>query len=252
MLESAEWQGADNGKAPGRITLEITTMNKQEFCLNNLRSLAANPEVLEHLQEVLIVDQGSQKLQDEPDFEEVAATLQGKLRIINQANLGGSGGFARGMYEAVENGSDYALLLDDDVVVEPESIIRLLTFADMCRKPTIVGGHMFDLYNRTVLHTFGEVVNTYRFQPDLPHQDQSLGHDFLHSNLRSTLGCTAALTWTTMAGGWISSLPRSFVKLVCHCPSSSSGMTLNSACARKGRLPHRLTSRCRCLARIVD
>ena len=186
VLESAEWQGADNGKAPGRITLEITTMNKQEFCLNNLRSLAANPEVLEHLQEVLIVDQGSQKLQDEPDFEEVAATLQGKLRIINQANLGGSGGFARGMYEAVENGSDYALLLDDDVVVEPESIIRLLTFADMCRKPTIVGGHMFDLYNRTVLHTFGEVVNTYRFQPDLPHQDQSLGHDFLHSNLRST------------------------------------------------------------------
>lgn len=185
-LESAEWRGEDSGKAPGRITLEITTMNKQEFCLNNLRSLAANPEVLDYLQEILIVDQGSQKLQDEPDFEEVAASLQGKLRIINQANLGGSGGFARGMYEAVENGSDYALLLDDDVVVEPESIIRLLTFADMCKKPTIVGGHMFDLYNRTVLHTFGEVVNTYRFQPDLPHQDQSLGHDFLHSSLRNT------------------------------------------------------------------
>ena len=63
------------------------------------------------------------------------------------------------MYEAVENGSDYVLLMDDDVVVEPESISRLLTFADLCKTPTIVGGHMFDLYNRTVLHTFGEVVN---------------------------------------------------------------------------------------------
>ncbi len=62
--------------------------------------------------------------------------LNGKLRVINQSNLGGSGGFARGMFEAVENGSDYVLLMDDDIVVEPESIIRLLTFADRCKTPT--------------------------------------------------------------------------------------------------------------------
>ncbi len=186
-LRGAEWQTAQGtGREPGRITLEITTLNKPDYCLNNLRSLGRNPQILEHLQEILIVDQGTRKVQDQAQFEEVAATLQGKLRIINQANLGGSGGFARGMYEAVENGSDYALLLDDDVVVEPESIIRMLTFADLCRKPTIVGGHMFDLYNRTVLHTFGEIVNRYRFQPDQPVAEQVLGHDFLHANLRST------------------------------------------------------------------
>ncbi len=211
ILESAEWQGKDNGRTPGKITLQITTMNKQEFCLNNLRSLAANPEILEHLQEILIVDQGDKKLQDEEEFEEVAATLQGKLRIINQANLGGSGGFSRGMYEGVQNGSDYVLLLDDDVVVEPESITRLLTFADMCRKPTIVGGHMFDLYNRTVLHTFGEIVNKYRFQPDLPHQDQSLGHDFLHSNLRSTPWLHRR-TDVDYNGWWMDLIPTQVIK----------------------------------------
>lgn len=187
VLTSADWQAEVPAEhRSGTITLEITTLNKPDFCLNNLRSLGENPDVLENLQQVLIVDQGTQKVQDQEDFEEVAALLQGKLRIINQANLGGSGGFARGMYESVQNGSDYALLLDDDVVVEPESIIRLLTFADLCRKPTIVGGHMFDLYNRTVLHTFGEIVNTYRFQPDQPIQEQELGHDFMQSNLRST------------------------------------------------------------------
>lgn len=211
ILDSAEWQGEDSGVTPGKITLQITTMNKQEFCLNNLRSLAANPEVLENLQEILIVDQGSKKLQDEEEFEEVAATLQGKLRIINQGNLGGSGGFSRGMYEAVENGSDYALLLDDDVVVEPESITRLLTFADMCRKPTIVGGHMFDLYNRTVLHTFGEVVNKYRFQPDLPHHDQSLGHDFLQSNLRNTPWLHRR-TDVDYNGWWMDLIPTKVIK----------------------------------------
>ncbi|PNI10116.1 glycosyl transferase [Arthrobacter sp. AFG7.2] len=185
MLE-AEWQGPAAQSKPGSVTLQITTLNKTDFCLNNLRLLADSKEALEHVQEILIVDQGTQKLAEAEGFDDVKKSLNGKLRIINQSNLGGSGGFARGMFEAVENGSDYVLLMDDDVVVEPESIIRLLTFADRCKTPTLVGGHMFDLYNRTVLHTFGEVVNPYRFQPSLPSDDMTLGHDFQSSNLRQT------------------------------------------------------------------
>jgi len=186
VLTEANWLGEGEGRTPGSITLEITTLNKPDFCINNLRLLADAPEALAHVKELILVDQGTQKVADAEGFAEVATALAGKLRIINQDNLGGSGGFARGMYEAVANGSDYALLMDDDVVVEPESIIRLLTFADMCKTPTIVGGHMFDLYNRTVLHTFGEIVNPYRFQPDLPSEEMTLGHDFLSSNLRQT------------------------------------------------------------------
>ncbi|CEA08646.1 Galactofuranosyl transferase GlfT2 [Arthrobacter saudimassiliensis] len=185
-LHHAEWLAEGEAGTPGTVTLEITTLNKNSFCLNNLRILADHPEALDCVSEVLIVDQGTQKLEDAEGFEEAKARLGGKLRIINQGNLGGSGGFARGMYEAVENGSDYALLLDDDIVMEPESISRMLTFADHCRKPTIIGAHMFDLYNRSVLHTFGETVNLYRFQPDQPVKEQILGHDFARSNLRTT------------------------------------------------------------------
>ena len=133
VLESAQWETAGTDAPKGQVTLEITTMNKPDFCLNNARILAANPDVLENVKEILIVDQGTQKVEDQEGFAAVRDALGGKLRIINQANLGGSGGFARGMFEAVENGSDYALLLDDDIVVEPESIVRLLTFADHCR-----------------------------------------------------------------------------------------------------------------------
>jgi galactofuranosylgalactofuranosylrhamnosyl-N-acetylglucosaminyl-diphospho-decaprenol beta-1,5/1,6-galactofuranosyltransferase len=186
VLESGQWETEGGPDRPGQVTLEITTMNKPDFCLNNARILAENPDVLEHVKEILIVDQGTQKVEDQEGFAAVRDALGGKLRIINQANLGGSGGFARGMYEAVENGSDYALLLDDDIVVEPESIVRLLTFADHCRTPTIVGGHMFDLYNRSILHTFGEVVDPYRFVPALPHADMEVRHDFSVANLRQT------------------------------------------------------------------
>jgi galactofuranosylgalactofuranosylrhamnosyl-N-acetylglucosaminyl-diphospho-decaprenol beta-1,5/1,6-galactofuranosyltransferase len=186
VLEGAQWEAAGGPGRAGQVTLEITTMNKPDFCLNNARILAENPDVLEDVKEILIVDQGTQKVEDQEGFAAVRDALGGKLRIINQANLGGSGGFARGMYEAVENGSDYALLLDDDIVVEPESIVRLLTFADHCRNPTIVGGHMFDLYNRSILHTFGEVVDPYRFVPALPHADMDVRHDFSIANLRQT------------------------------------------------------------------
>lgn len=186
VLENGQWQAQGGSHQSGQVTLQITTMNKPDFCLNNARILAENPDVLENVKEILIVDQGTQKVEAEDGFAAVKESLGAKLRVINQANLGGSGGFARGMYESVENGSDYVLLLDDDIVVEPESIVRLLTFADHCKKPTIVGGHMFDLYNRSVLHTFGEVVDPFRIVPALPHADMETRHDFSIANLRQT------------------------------------------------------------------
>lgn len=188
-LVEADWLGDIQprlGEAGGKATVQITTMNKVQYCIDNIRSLGNNLDALETVKEILIVDQGTEKVQDHPDFEEVVAPLAGKFRIINQANLGGSGGFARGMFESVNNGSDYVMLLDDDVVVEPESILRLITFADYCNNPTIVGGHMFDMYDRSVLHAFGEVVNPWRTFYDKPHEDMSLGHDLGRNNLRST------------------------------------------------------------------
>lgn len=188
-LVEADWLGDIQprlGAAGGKATVQITTMNKVQYCIDNIRSLGNNLDALETVKEILIVDQGTEKVQDHPDFEEVVAPLAGKFRIINQANLGGSGGFARGMFESVNNGSDYVMLLDDDVVVEPESILRLITFADYCKNPTIVGGHMFDMYDRSVLHAFGEVVNPWRTFYDKPHEDMSLGHDLGRNNLRST------------------------------------------------------------------
>lgn len=211
VLESAEWQGPGEVARPGQVTLQITTMNKPDFCLNNARILAENRDVLQNVKEILIVDQGTQKVEDQEGFAEVRNALGSQLRVINQANLGGSGGFARGMYEAVDNGSDYVLLLDDDIVVEPESIVRLLAFADRCRKPTIVGGHMFDLYSRSVLHTFGEVVDPFRFVPAAPHADMEVRHDFSVGNLRQTAWLHRRVD-VDYNGWWMCLIPTQVIK----------------------------------------
>lgn len=186
LFLGAEWQTSAERRKTGTVTVEITTLNKTAFCINNLRILGDHPEALESVKEVIVVDQGTEKVRDADGFMPVRQALGDKLRMIHQNNLGGSGGFARGMYEAVENGSDYVLLLDDDVVIEPESIVRLGIFADYCKTPTLVGGHMFDLHDRNVLHTLGEVVNPYLIGPDEPNPGQRMRHNFARGNLRDT------------------------------------------------------------------
>ncbi|MCS6711030.1 glycosyltransferase [Brachybacterium sp. EF45031] len=189
VVRSAEWTAdAALARAEGRISLAMTTMNKVEYCLDNIRTIAESEDIRAVLDTMYVVDQGSDRLQDHPDrLAPLQRELGDQLTIIEQGNIGGSGGFSRGMYEAaVARRSTYVVNCDDDIVIEPESLLRLTTFADFCTRPTLVGAHMFDLNNRSVLHTFGEIVDRWRIQPSLPSQEATLGHDFALDPLRST------------------------------------------------------------------
>ncbi len=189
IVEGASWavEGDEVGaRPPGRVTIGITTFNRPDFCTKVLAQLADSPGVLERLDRVVVVDQGNQLVEEHEDYPRVASALASQLSVIRQPNLGGSGGFARSMYEGAHLGdSDYVLLLDDDVVVEPEGILRALTFADLAREPTIVGGHMLNLHIPSMLHTMGEVVNRYRFMwGSAPKVKEA--HDFASESLRET------------------------------------------------------------------
>ena len=132
--------------------------------------------------------------------------------MINQPNLGGSGGFSRGMYEAMEGGADYVLLLDDDVRVDPEGIVRAVAFADLARVPTIVGGHMFSMYERTMLHAYAEHVQPWRFwwgavkgtRPD---------HDLATAPLRTTAWLHQRAD-ADYNGWWMCLIPTSVVRRI--------------------------------------
>jgi galactofuranosylgalactofuranosylrhamnosyl-N-acetylglucosaminyl-diphospho-decaprenol beta-1,5/1,6-galactofuranosyltransferase len=172
--------------SPGTLTLAVTTFDRPVSALGLLRRLADEPEVLAVVDEVLVVDQGTRRLSAQPGFAEVADALGGRLRVLEQQNLGGSGGFARGMVETLRaERSRYVVLLDDDVVPEPESLLRALAFADRCRTPTLVSCSMLDLHEPTVLHTPGERVDPARFLWETvpPGEGDS---DLAHAGLRTT------------------------------------------------------------------
>jgi galactofuranosylgalactofuranosylrhamnosyl-N-acetylglucosaminyl-diphospho-decaprenol beta-1,5/1,6-galactofuranosyltransferase len=166
VVESAEWTALvpEDRAGHGTTTIGITTMNRPDFCADLLIQIGEDEDLRPYLDEVFVAEQGTQKVIDSPKFAKAQATLGDQLRVVEQGNLGGSGGYARGQYEAVRRDtSTYFMCMDDDVVCEPEGIIRAVTFGDLARRPTIVGGHMFSLFAKSRLHSYGEVVTPWRF-----------------------------------------------------------------------------------------
>ncbi len=186
VLHEADWAAETDRVRNGRFSIGITTFNRPDFCVDGLRVLAEAPYVLEALDQIYVIDQGTELVEEHPEFAEATKGIADKLQVIRQGNLGGSGGFSRAMDETVREGSsDYVLLLDDDVITEPESMLRAVTFADLARRPPIVGGHMFSLYDRSVLHAFGERIAPYNFWwGSVPGTKE--GHDFGRRSLRHT------------------------------------------------------------------
>ena len=152
--------------APGRanVAVGIPTFNRPADCVNALRALTSDPLVNKVIGAVIVVDQGADKAVDHPDFPAAAAGLSGRLSIHNQPNLGGSGGYSRVMYEALKNTDcQQILFMDDDIRIEPDSILRALALSRFAKSPMLVGGQMLNLQEPSHLHVMGEVVNRANF-----------------------------------------------------------------------------------------
>lgn len=186
-LVQAEWQvAAPEGWTPGKTTVGITTFNRPTYCLNQIIAVGQNEHVHDVLDRVIVVDQGTDLVSDQPGFAAAAAQLGDKLEILRQPNLGGSGGFSRAMLESLSSeDSRYVLLLDDDAISEPEAIVRAVRFGDFAVRPTIVGGGMLHLDDRSVLYTQGEVWDQ-RKSWMRPSGASEYDHDFAEEPLRST------------------------------------------------------------------
>ena len=168
------------------MSIAITTFNRAAYCMNQLRAIAGSSALRKRLDTVYCTDQGSDLVCEQEGFTEISADLGQQLTYIQQANLGGSGGFSRGMYETVKTGdSDFVLLLDDDAVSEPESILRSIQFSDYTIRPVLVGGGMFHLDNRTMLYTQGERINPQRMWM-YPSKSMGYNHDFSVEPLRDS------------------------------------------------------------------
>ena len=107
---------------PVELAIAMTTFKNERYVIPNIELikneiLACDEPVANHLT-MHVIDNG-QSL----DVEELSSD---RVRIHPNPNVGGSGGFTRGMIEAMEqeDRATHVLLMDDDVQVSPESIKR--------------------------------------------------------------------------------------------------------------------------------
>ncbi|HET6499442.1 MAG TPA: glycosyltransferase [Amycolatopsis sp.] len=149
----------------------ICTMNRADDCLGNLRALADDIASLETLDAIYVADQGTDRVDSRDGFAQVVKDLGGKLHYINQPNLGGAGGFTRGLYEVAghtETEHANVLFMDDDVLLEPDLIIRMTAFSNRAASPIIVGGQMLNLLHPHQLHVGAEYARLNTLEPGVP------------------------------------------------------------------------------------
>ena len=81
---------------------------------------------------------------------------------VPQGNVGGAGGAARGLMEGLAAKGrarpTHFLLLDDDIEMEPDMILRAMSWLRHVKVDQCVGGGMLDLYRPTHLHELGSKI----------------------------------------------------------------------------------------------
>lgn len=127
------------------LALATTTFKKESYIEANIASIKENilgsdDDIAGHFH-MHVIDNGRTL-----DCEELNSD---GVTVYPNDNVGGAGGFARGMIQAMEQDTPatHVLLMDDDVAVSPESIKRtynLLCIANEEYKDAFVSGAMLD------------------------------------------------------------------------------------------------------------
>lgn len=104
------------------LAIATTTFRKEKFIERNIdlvktELLGSDYDIAKHLT-MHVIDNGRTL--------DAAALSDAHVTVTPNENVGGAGGFARGMIESLEQSTPatHVLLMDDDVEVSPESILR--------------------------------------------------------------------------------------------------------------------------------
>lgn len=121
---------AESRILPVELALATTTFQKEEYILHNIdaikREILDSTEPIAQHFKMFVVDNGRTL--------DNTAVNDSRITIIPNANVGGAGGFARGMIAAIDARASHVLLMDDDVRVMPESFIRTFNLLSLRNK----------------------------------------------------------------------------------------------------------------------
>lgn len=141
LIRSVSYETSTDATRPIMLAAVICTYHREEYVRHTLdrlnKSIWNGPSPITDELDAIVIDNGN-SLGKYDNYH---------VRIVPNRNLGGSGGFARGMIEALDRGDKYThvLLMDDDISFEPEVLVRTVQLLKVLKEfdePIFVGGQM--------------------------------------------------------------------------------------------------------------
>ena len=128
VISGGQWTTTTKAPREVRLSLSVTTFNRQDYVkptVAKVLQLVENVDSLRDRMRILVVDNARNISFD--------TAPNAPITVVQNPNLGGAGGFARGIIHLRDEGwSTHVLLMDDDITLEPEALVRtlaLFTFA---------------------------------------------------------------------------------------------------------------------------
>ncbi len=150
-----------------QLNILACTHKKREFIERTVRRIADYARLPHTDYAITVVDNASELPADLfPDAH---------VRIVRQGNVGGAGGAARGILEGLavrgRKRPTHFLLMDDDIELEPDMVLRAMSWLRHAKVDQCIGGGMLDLYRPTYLHELGATIGqpkVFSITPCLP------------------------------------------------------------------------------------
>lgn len=197
VVENVRWT-VGSAKAPRPVSVVICTHNRADYCIETLTELAEDPIVREYIATVHVTDQGTDTVESRERFAHVKELLGDKLRYVRQPNLGGAGGFTRGMYETLEGpgGEDaHILLMDDDIKLESDTIMRISALANCTGEPAVVGGQNLCELHPDQLFVDADIANLPKLRAGVDRMESLAQRSMLEHNQDRRVDATHNAWW---------------------------------------------------------
>jgi galactofuranosylgalactofuranosylrhamnosyl-N-acetylglucosaminyl-diphospho-decaprenol beta-1,5/1,6-galactofuranosyltransferase len=132
---------------PVTLGIVICTYRREREAIQNARLLAMEKDLISAQVQVVVVDNARTI---DP------ASLPERVILVQNHNLGGAGGFSRGLMELLDRrGCSHVVLMDDDVNLDTECISRCVNHFRHRPEGPAIAGVLFDVDSPSMVHEAG-------------------------------------------------------------------------------------------------
>ncbi len=154
QLTGGRWWTTAAPRRAVQLDILACTYKKHAFIERTVRRIVEYPRLNREEYFITVTDNASDLPADLFPYPNV--------QIVPQGNVGGAGGAARGLMEGLSATGrarpTHFLLLDDDIEMEPDMVLRVMSWLRYVKIDQCIGGGMLDLYRPTHLHELGAKI----------------------------------------------------------------------------------------------